>query len=129
MKYIVNNSLAGTHFVLNSAKITQNCIKNTILNLTLCNRAKNLITTDRNMHLLNLWCKNYISSYSGYGDMENFDNFGEFPIVLGVNGVRFPKKFTPVIFIPKCNTKKKLGVIGQCRGNNLILPYIFVASV
>ena len=53
--------------------------------------------------------------------MENFDNFGEFPIVLGVNEVRFPKKFTHVIFTPKRNTKKKVGMIGQCRGNSLTL--------
>ena len=56
--------------------------------------------------------------------MENFDNFGEFPIVLGVNRVRFPKKFTHVIFSPKRNTKKKVGIIGQCRGNSLTLIYI-----
>ena len=55
--------------------------------------------------------------------MENFDNFTEFPIVLGVNGVRFPKKFTHVIFSPKRNTKKKVGMIGQCRGNSLTLTH------
>ena len=45
--------------------------------------------------------------------MKNFNNFGESPIVLGVNGVRFPKKITHVIFSPKRNTKKKVGMIRQ----------------
>jgi len=53
--------------------------------------------------------------------MENFDNFGEFPTVLGVNGVQFPKKIIHVIFSPKRNTKKKVGMIGQYQGNSLTL--------
>ena len=47
--------------------------------------------------------------------MKNFENFGKFPIVLGVNKVRFQKKFTHVIFSPKRNTKKEVGMIGRCR--------------